>query len=175
MNSEDTIKLAVQYAEEYKEPPATRQTATSPEKESSNLDSGEESILTTPPFLHDLEISEAIRIVNLIASGRNAFSNEPFEKLRSEHHETALRAVCAVISALAQTTRPGLALSSNAIETPAQGSLAKRPLEEYLQRLEREAIIEALEETKYNRTAAAKLLGITFRALRYRMERVGLE
>ncbi|MBX9810637.1 MAG: sigma-54 dependent transcriptional regulator [Burkholderiales bacterium] len=48
------------------------------------------------------------------------------------------------------------------------------PLPEYLERLEKEAIMEALEKTRYNRTAAAKLLGITFRALRYRMERLGI-
>ena len=36
------------------------------------------------------------------------------------------------------------------------------------------AILDALAQTHYNRTAAAKLLGITFRALRYRMERLGI-
>jgi two-component system response regulator PilR (NtrC family) len=52
---------------------------------------------------------------------------------------------------------------------------AKWPLPDYLDGLEREAILEALEKTRYNRTAAAKLLGITFRALRYRMERLGIQ
>ncbi len=50
----------------------------------------------------------------------------------------------------------------------------KWPLQEYLDRIEKEAILEALEKTRYNRTAAAKLLGITFRAMRYRMERLGI-
>lgn len=50
----------------------------------------------------------------------------------------------------------------------------KWPLQEYLDRVEREAILEALDKTRFNRTAAAKLLGITFRALRYRMERLGI-
>jgi two-component system, NtrC family, response regulator PilR len=54
------------------------------------------------------------------------------------------------------------------------GSNAKWPLPEYLDRVEKEAILEALEKTRFNRTAAAKLLGITFRALRYRMERLGI-
>jgi two-component system response regulator PilR (NtrC family) len=53
-------------------------------------------------------------------------------------------------------------------------SNVKWPLPEYLDRIEREAILEALEKTRFNRTAAAKLLGITFRALRYRMERLGI-
>ena len=51
----------------------------------------------------------------------------------------------------------------------------KWPLQEYLDRVERQAINEALEKTRYNRTAAAKLLGITFRAMRYRMERLGIK
>jgi two-component system response regulator PilR (NtrC family) len=52
---------------------------------------------------------------------------------------------------------------------------AKWPLQEYLDRVEKEAILEALEKTRYNKTAAARLLGITFRALRYRLERLGIE
>jgi len=47
-------------------------------------------------------------------------------------------------------------------------------LPDYLDRLEREAIHDALAKTGYNRTAAARLLGITFRQLRYRMQRLGI-
>ncbi len=57
----------------------------------------------------------------------------------------------------------------------ANGSTAKWPLQDYLDRIEREAILDALEKTRYNRTAAAKVLGITFRSLRYRMERLGIQ
>ncbi|MDR1529013.1 MAG: sigma-54 dependent transcriptional regulator [Burkholderiales bacterium] len=48
-------------------------------------------------------------------------------------------------------------------------------LEEYLDEVERAALLEALEKTRYNRTEAAKLLGISFRAMRYRMERLGIK
>ncbi|HYD57170.1 MAG TPA: sigma-54 dependent transcriptional regulator [Burkholderiales bacterium] len=48
------------------------------------------------------------------------------------------------------------------------------PLPAYLDRLEREAILAALSKTGFNRTAAARLLGITFRQLRYRMQRLGI-
>jgi two-component system response regulator PilR (NtrC family) len=54
-------------------------------------------------------------------------------------------------------------------------ALSGRPLPEQLDAVERQAILDALEQTRYNRTAAAKLLGITFRALRYRMERLGIK
>jgi two-component system response regulator PilR (NtrC family) len=49
------------------------------------------------------------------------------------------------------------------------------PLHEYLDRIEREQIIKALEQTRFNKTAAAKVLGITFRSLRYRLDRLGIE
>ena len=41
--------------------------------------------------------------------------------------------------------------------------------------VQRQAIIEALEKTRYNKTAAAKLLGLTFRQLRYRIKKLGIE
>jgi len=47
-------------------------------------------------------------------------------------------------------------------------------LPEYLDEIERQAIMEALAKARFNKTAAAKLLGITFRALRYRLERLGI-
>jgi len=47
-------------------------------------------------------------------------------------------------------------------------------LPDYLDQIERDTIQRALEKTRYNRTAAARLLGITFRALRYRMQRLGI-
>jgi two-component system response regulator PilR (NtrC family) len=50
----------------------------------------------------------------------------------------------------------------------------KYPLTDYLDRVEREVILEALNQTSFNRTAAAKILGVTFRALRYRMERLSI-
>ena len=83
-----------------------------------------------------------------------------------------------------------LALCSDAIITPADLQLmpmqstqmedgraagaGKYPLTDYLDRVEREAILEALQQTHFNRTAAAKILGVTFRALRYRMERLSI-
>ncbi len=44
-----------------------------------------------------------------------------------------------------------------------------------LESLERDAIVKALEKTRYNKTAAAKLLGMSFRALRYRIKKLGIE
>jgi len=48
-------------------------------------------------------------------------------------------------------------------------------LGDHLEDIEREAIIKALEQTRYNKTAAAKALGMSFRALRYRIKKLGIE
>ncbi|HEY2037179.1 MAG TPA: sigma-54 dependent transcriptional regulator [Steroidobacteraceae bacterium] len=48
-------------------------------------------------------------------------------------------------------------------------------LGEHLEGIERDAIVKALEKTRYNKTAAAKLLGMSFRALRYRIKKLGIE
>lgn len=48
-------------------------------------------------------------------------------------------------------------------------------IEGYLSEIERQQILAALEQARWNKTAAAKLLGISFRALRYRLEKLGLD
>jgi two-component system, NtrC family, response regulator PilR len=70
-------------------------------------------------------------------------------QLRAEHAPTG-------------TAAPSLATSGEA-------------LGEQLEQVEREAIMRALEQTRHNKTAAAKLLGMSFRALRYRVKKLGIE
>jgi two-component system response regulator PilR (NtrC family) len=57
------------------------------------------------------------------------------------------------------------------------GAMAREQLalQDYLDQIEKRAILKALEHTQGNRTAAAKALGITFRSMRYRMERLGVQ
>jgi two-component system response regulator PilR (NtrC family) len=55
---------------------------------------------------------------------------------------------------------------------PAAGGEA---LGDQLEHIERDVILKALEQTRYNKTAAARLLGITFRALRYKVKKLGIE
>jgi two-component system, NtrC family, response regulator PilR len=76
-----------------------------------------------------------------------------------------------------------LTLDDNAVTQAAAtgapvgtGNLAGRtPLQDFLDRSERETLELALTQTRGNRTQAAKLLGITFRSMRYRLERLGME
>lgn len=54
-------------------------------------------------------------------------------------------------------------------------SLNENLLDPTLLQKEKEVIEQALEKTRYNKTAAAKLLGISFRALRYRIKKLGID
>ncbi|WP_373187456.1 sigma-54-dependent transcriptional regulator [Halopseudomonas sp.] len=56
---------------------------------------------------------------------------------------------------------------------PSLGEIGS--LEDYLDNIERTAITQALEESRWNKTAAAKRLGLTFRSLRYRLKKLGLD
>jgi two-component system response regulator PilR (NtrC family) len=61
--------------------------------------------------------------------------------------------------------------------SPATESSGNLPgnLQDYLDKIERDVLTKSLEQTRHNKTAAARLLGITFRSLRYRLERLGIE
>ncbi len=54
-------------------------------------------------------------------------------------------------------------------EAAAAGLAQIDDLEDYLENIERQAILQALEETRWNRTAAAQRLGLSFRSMRYRL------
>ena len=51
----------------------------------------------------------------------------------------------------------------------------KMSLESYLEDIEKKALSSALEENRWNKTATAKYLGMSFRSLRYRLKKLGLE
>jgi two-component system response regulator PilR (NtrC family) len=120
-------------------------------------------------------------------------------RLSESHQETRPTLQPTALTALAQYDFPGnvrelenmlergLALAENhTIDvadlnlTPLEGSGAagaegNSGLQAHLDELEKQAIQEALTKTGHNKTAAARLLGVTFRSLRYRMERLGME
>jgi len=61
-------------------------------------------------------------------------------------------------------------------QTPvAEAKIETNNLEAYLENIERRAITQALEATRWNKTAAAEKLGISFRALRYRCKKLGID
>ena len=58
---------------------------------------------------------------------------------------------------------------------PDDFNAEKMSLESYLEDIEKKALTTALEENRWNKTAAAKQLGMTFRSFRYRLKKLGLE
>ncbi|KAG0920873.1 hypothetical protein G6F31_020547 [Rhizopus arrhizus] len=67
---------------------------------------------------------------------------------------------------------PGSAAPAEAVADLQPGSAA---LPSYIEQLERSAIQRALEENRWNKTRTAAQLGITFRALRYKLKKLGME
>lgn len=64
--------------------------------------------------------------------------------------------------------------SSGNVDYPAR--CAEYPsLDDYLQDVEKEILCSALEQARWNKTLAAKHLGISFRSLRYRLQKLGLD
>ena len=59
-------------------------------------------------------------------------------------------------------------------QLPGISATAGGPLQDQLDQVERQTILDALKRSNNNRTAAARLLGVTFRSLRYRMARLGM-
>jgi two-component system response regulator PilR (NtrC family) len=72
--------------------------------------------------------------------------------------------------AIAQLRVAGMPNNPLPADAASRGALG-----EQLEDVERAAIMKALEQARYNKTAAAKALGMTFRALRYRIKKLGIE
>ena len=70
---------------------------------------------------------------------------------------------------------PGSAANVSAVTAISSGAMSSGGLGDQLEDIERDAIVKALEQTRYNKTAAAKLLGMSFRALRYRIKKLNIE
>ncbi|MDH5645047.1 MAG: sigma 54-interacting transcriptional regulator, partial [Candidatus Heimdallarchaeota archaeon] len=74
-----------------------------------------------------------------------------------------------------QITAQDLQLPENSQVEVQQEMNDAKPLDSKLDNIEKEQIVKALQETKYNRTKAAELLGMSYRSLRYRLKKLGIE
>jgi two-component system response regulator PilR (NtrC family) len=90
--------------------------------------------------------------------------------------ENILERAVALCEAETITREDLLIPADTAARAPTTGRLeSDLPLDEHLEQVELELITQALEETRWNKTAAAKRLGISFRALRYKLDRLGMD
>ena len=70
---------------------------------------------------------------------------------------------------------PAASVGATAGGALASAALASHDLEGQMEDMERRAIVEALEKSRYNKTKAAALLGMSFRSLRYRIKKLNIE
>jgi two-component system response regulator PilR (NtrC family) len=134
-------------------------------------DCREDIPLLAEKVLGRLAAETGVAVPRLSADALHALSDYPFPGNVRELENTLERAMALTSGSV--ITAEDLQLAP--VQTAAEAKLQEGgSLQDYLDRLERQAILDALQKTRFNRTAAAKLLGVTFRSLRYRMERLGL-
>lgn len=110
---------------------------------------------------------------NLFASGYKVKPNiqlTPTPTPTQSNHEALTHESLTLDAPIGSINAPNLAhLTAQEDQLPEEG------LEEYLMNQERKVIIAALNHSGWNRTQAAKLLNTTFRSLRYRMKKLGID
>lgn len=109
----------------------------------------------------------------LDAEARTAILNYAFPGNVRELENMLERAVTLCASGVIQAG--DLAMRRDKSESDRTASTVVADLGDQIVDVQRQAIVEALEKTRYNKTAAAKLLGLTFRQLRYRIKKLGIE
>jgi len=105
-------------------------------------------------------------------SARTALLTYPFPGNVRELENTLERAVTLCSSGTISAEDLRMRQTS---DTGSPTPLPSGNLGDQVEDIQRQAIVEALEKTRYNKTAAAKLLGLSFRQLRYRIKKLGIE
>jgi two-component system, NtrC family, response regulator PilR len=144
-------------------------------------DRDDDVLLLAEHFLAKLAGDWGIAQPVLSDSARAALQNYGFPGNVRELQNTLERAVALcendMISAgdlqLKAATGMQPAVPSDPVE--ARAALERASLVDQIDSLQRDVLVKALDETRWNRTAAAKKLGITFRAMRYRLKKLGIE
>ena len=140
-------------------------------------------LLLARHFLESIAARNSVAVPTLSPDAESALLQYPFPGNIRELENILERAVTLCEGQVLRDTDLQLPAATRNTDHPANSAAVPppvdsdppMPLETYLDSIEKEAILRALEQTRYNKTAAAKLLGITFRALRYRLKKLGLE
>ena len=132
-------------------------------------DRGEDVFLLAGHILQRLRSSAS----SLDESARKTLMTYPFPGNVRELENMLERAV--TLCASGRIRAADLALPPISEPGGDRSKAAATGLGDQLEDVQRQAIIDALEKTRYNKTAAAKLLGLTFRQLRYRIKKLEID
>jgi len=111
------------------------------------------------------------RAASLREDTRNALLSYAFPGNVRELENMLERAVTLCVSGVITPDDLHMREASDPVTSP----IPSGKLGEQVEDVQRQAIVEALEKTRYNKTAAAKLLGLSFRQLRYRIKKLGID
>jgi two-component system response regulator PilR (NtrC family) len=142
--------------------------------------------LRMPPLrerLEDIPLFVSFFLERMAGSSHARLSEGAMQALCSYFFPGNVRELENILERALALSDPGAVIEADELNlTPAGNGAAddlphhgEMSLQDYLDRVERERIMQALEQTGGNKTAAARLLGVTFRSLRYRVERLGIE
>jgi two-component system response regulator PilR (NtrC family) len=109
----------------------------------------------------------------LDASARQAILSYSFPGNVRELENMLERAVTLCSSGTISDTDLNIRSATSVDDSPV--AFSSTDLSNQVEDVQRQAILEALEKTRYNKTAAAKLLGLSFRQLRYRIKKLNIE
>ena len=120
------------------------------------------------------------RLVDDDTGSQGSLSDKAMDALSQYHFPGNIRELENIIERAITLCETGV-IHVDDLQLPSNGDVVEfkgeddHSLDSYLDTVERQTILEALEKTRWNKTAAAKLLGISFRALRYRLEKLGMK
>ena len=120
-------------------------------------------------------------ILARLGSSNDALDASAKKALRSYHFPGNVRELenmlerAVTLCASGTISESDLAIRAGSVPGADSTAATTTGLGDQIEDVQRQAIVDALQQTRYNKTAAAKLLGLTFRQLRYRIKKLGIE
>ena len=120
-------------------------------------------------------------ILARLGASSDALDDSAKAALRSYHFPGNVRELenmlerAVTLCASGTISESDLAVRAGSLPEADSATATTTGLGDQIEDVQRQAIVDALQQTRYNKTAAAKLLGLTFRQLRYRIKKLGIE